>query len=107
MNEQTTTQQPATHVLAIVSLVLSILGMMPVLPLVGSIGGIISGIIARREIAARPDLYTGDGLAKAGVILGWVGIALVLLAVCGLVLFLMPLRTSFGMVEGVTVPVLR
>jgi hypothetical protein len=97
-----------THSLAIISLVLSILGLMPVLPVVGSIGGIVTGIIARREIAAKPDQFTGDGFAKAGVILGWIGIALVLLAVIGLILFLIPFSytTSVPYVETLVVPVL-
>ncbi len=85
--------QPATHFLAILSLILSILGMLPVLPLIGSIAGIVTGIIARKEIRSRPDLHSGDGTAKAGIILGWIGIGLVVLAVCGLALFLAPVRS--------------
>jgi hypothetical protein len=97
-----------THSLAIISLVLSILGLMPVLPVVGSIGGIVTGIIARREIAAKPDQFTGDGIAKAGVILGWIGIAIVLLAVIGIILFLIPFSytTSVPYVETLVVPTL-
>jgi len=75
-------QAPATHALAIVSLILSILGLVGVLPLVGSIGGIISGRIAQQEIQAKPEQHGGEGLARAGVILGWVGVALGLLLVC-------------------------
>ncbi len=85
--------QPSVHFLAIVSLVLSILGMMPVLPLVGSIAGIVTGVIARKEIRNRPGQYSGDGAAKAGIILGWVGIGLAIVAVVGLLLFLMPVAT--------------
>ncbi len=85
--------QPAMHFLAILSLILSILGLLPVLPLIGSIAGIVTGVIARKEIRSQPDLYSGDGTAKAGIILGWIGIGLAVLAVCGLVLFLMPVRS--------------
>ncbi len=85
--------QPAVHFLAILSLILSILGMLPVLPFIGSIAGIVTGIIARKEIHSQPDLYSGDGTAKAGIILGWIGIGLVLIAVCGLALFLAPVRS--------------
>jgi len=87
-NNQQTLSRPSTHALAIVSLVLSILGLLPVLPLVGSIGGIVTGIIARREIRARADLLSGDGTAKAGIILGWVGIGLIgLICVAGILGF--------------------
>ena len=85
--------QPAVHVLAIVSLVLSILGMLPILPLIGSIAGIVTGVIARKEIRLQPDRYSGDGFAKAAVILGWIGIGLTLLAVLGVLLFLLPYNT--------------
>jgi len=77
--------RPTTHTLAILSLVLSILGLFPpILPLVGPIAAVITGTIARREIRARPDLYSGEGAAQAGVVLGWVGIGLGL-AVCLLI----------------------
>lgn len=75
-------EAPTTHALAIVSLILSILGLVGVLPLVGSIGGIISGRIAQQEIQAKPEQYSGEGLARAGVIMGWVGIVIGLLLVC-------------------------
>ena len=80
--EPTAFRPATTHSMAIVSLVLSILGLFPpILPLVGPIAGVITGMMARKEILARPDLYTGEGIARAGIILGWVGIALTL-AVC-------------------------
>ena len=85
--------QSSVHFLAIVSLVLSILGLMPVLPLIGSIAGIVTGSIARKEIRSRPEQYSGDGAAKAGIILGWIGIGLAILAVLGVLLFLLPYNT--------------
>jgi hypothetical protein len=75
-NNQQIVPHPSTHILAIVSLVLSLMGLVPVLPVVGGIGGIISGTIARREIKERPYQYSGDGLARAGIILGWVCVGL-------------------------------
>jgi len=81
--------QPQTHFLAITSLVLSILGLLPILPLIGSIAGIVTGYIARSEIRKQPGQYQGDGYAKAGIILGWIGVALAVLAVCGLLFFLL------------------
>jgi hypothetical protein len=88
------------HSMAIVSLVLGILGLAVILPVIGSIGAVISGRIARREIAENPDQFSGDNLARAGVTLGWIGIGLsviVLIVLCAFVLFFMPLqmRTSY------------
>jgi len=93
-NEPITNLRPSTHGLAIASLVLSILGLLPILPVVGSIGGIITGMIARKEIQARPDLYSGEGTAKAGIILGWIGIGLAVVALVSLVFFLAPVRST-------------
>jgi hypothetical protein len=86
VDTQPTSYGPSTHALAIVSLILSILGLVGILPLVGGIGGIVTGMLARREISARPDQYTGEGMARAGIILGWIGIALGMLFLCALVL---------------------
>jgi len=40
---------------------------------------VILGPQAKREIAAEPNRYDGDGFAKAGLILGWVNIGLMVL----------------------------
>jgi hypothetical protein len=68
--------------MAIVSLVLGILGLVGVLPLIGSIAAIITGNMAKKEIEANPGLYTNDSLARIGVILGWVGLGLAALGLC-------------------------
>jgi hypothetical protein len=60
---------------AIASLVLGIFGIASC-PILGSIIALILGYQARREIAASSGWQTGDQLAKAGVILGWIGIAI-------------------------------
>ena len=90
-SEQPTALRPTTHVLAIVSLVLSILGLLPILPVVGAIGGIVTGMIARKEIRARQDLYTGEGMARAGIILGWIGLVVAVVLVCLILAALIPL----------------
>ena len=63
---------------AIASLVLGIGGFV-IFPLVLSILAIVFGRSAKREIAERPGLG-GAGLATAGIVLGWIGVALVALA---------------------------
>ena len=72
-----------TSGLAVASLVSGIVGLSMV-PLLGSILALILGYMARREIRDRPNELTGDGLALAGIVLGWISVGL---AVLGLLLF--------------------
>jgi type IV pilus assembly protein PilA len=67
------TSSPKTSGKAIASLVL---GIFPVIPLVGSILAIVFGHTARTEIRRSAGRLTGDGLALAGLILGYIGAAL-------------------------------
>jgi hypothetical protein len=82
-----------TSGLAIASLVLGV-GGLTVLPLIGSIAAIILGYMARNEIRRRPGEVSGLGMAMAGLIMGWIPVALavvigilalvgVVAAVCG------------------------
>ena len=97
IQQEPTALRPVTHTLAILSLVLSILGFFPpILPLVGPIAAVVTGTIARKEILAHPELYSGEGTAMAGVILGWIGIGLAVLACLGLVLGLAVFQVSSG-----------
>jgi small-conductance mechanosensitive channel len=72
--------------LAVVSLVSGLLGW-SILPLLGSIVAIITGHMARAEIRRNPDTLEGDGLAIAGLVLGWLSIALGILAIIAIFLF--------------------
>lgn len=71
---------PPTHTLAIVSLVAGILGL-TVCSGIGSIAALVTGYLARDEIRKRPGMYSGDGMATAGIVLGWVGVALMCIGV--------------------------
>lgn len=51
------------------------------------IPAVILGRNARREIRASGGQISGDGMAQAGVILGWINIGLSLLALCGIIGF--------------------
>lgn len=59
---------------AITALVLGIAGLV-LCPLIPSIIAIILGNQSRTRIAADPYLE-GEGMARAGVILGWIGVAI-------------------------------
>ncbi|HSL31069.1 MAG TPA: DUF4190 domain-containing protein [Anaerolineales bacterium] len=67
--------------LAIVSLVSGLLGF-TVVPIVGGIVALITGYMARNETRSLPPRASGDGLATAGIIMGWVQIGLLVLGVC-------------------------
>ena len=64
----------STNGKAIAALVCGIAGFV-VCPLT-AIAAVILGPQAKREIAEAPDRFDGEGLAKAGQILGWVCIGL-------------------------------
>jgi len=71
--------------MAVVSLVAGILGL-SLFPFIGSIVAVITGNMAKNEIRDSRGALGGEGLAKAGVILGWIGIVLGILGICGVIL---------------------
>lgn len=82
---------PPTSSMAVVSLVAGILGL-SLFPFIGSIVALITGNMAKNEIRDSRGALGGEGLAKAGVILGWIGIILGILGICGVILaFLIPI----------------
>lgn len=92
MENTITSQRPVkTTPLAVASFVFCILGI-TLMPWLGSIIAIILGKMALSEIHAHPERYDGEGLAKAGVKIGWIG-AIGILVLAGLaVIFFAPLR---------------
>ncbi|CAN5663667.1 hypothetical protein BH23PSE2_BH23PSE2_14150 [soil metagenome] len=75
-----------TNTLAIVSLIFGILGW-SFLPLVGSVVAIVTGHLARSEIRRAVERPQGDGLAVAGLVLGYVALVSAVLFVLVLLLF--------------------
>ena len=69
-------QPQSTSPLAIISLVTGIIGILCCNYFVLSIAAIATGVIGRKQIAASGGAQKGDGMAKAGLILGIVGIVL-------------------------------
>ncbi len=76
---------PPTSGMAIASLIAGILGL-TLFPTLGSVIGLILGYVARGQIRDSDGRMGGDGLAKAGIILGWIGIALAVIGICLVVL---------------------
>ena len=75
-----------TSVLAVVSLVFGILGW-TLLPFLGGIVAVICGHLARGEIRRTPDQLEGDGMAVAGLVLGYASLVLGLLFLLAIFLF--------------------
>ncbi|HEX5489169.1 MAG TPA: DUF4190 domain-containing protein [Rhodanobacteraceae bacterium] len=84
------TVYPRTSSLAVVSLVFGILAWLPpVLPVVGALIAVVCGHSARSEIRrAPPGSIDGDGMALAGLILGWLQLGLGVLVLGLVILFL-------------------
>jgi len=64
-------RKSSTNGFAIASMVLGIVWIY----WIGSILALVFGYIAKRQIAASNGTEGGDGMATAGIVLGWVGIA--------------------------------
>lgn len=76
------TQPPRTSTNAIISLIAGLLGFFGILPLIGSVVAIITGHMAKKEIRESGGTVSGEGLATAGQILGYVSLVLGLCAIC-------------------------
>jgi hypothetical protein len=81
MSDQMSAPLTKTNTSALISLLAGIAGL-TFLPFVGSIVAVLLGQTARKEIDLSGGAQTGDGLARAGVILGWIGIGLAVIGVC-------------------------
>ncbi len=66
--------QKTTPTMAVLSLIFSIVGILACFVL--GIVGLVLGYKARRQIDGNPELYQGRGLAMAGIIIGWIQIAM-------------------------------
>lgn len=70
-----------TNVWAVVSLISAILSWIGVFGL-GGIAAVICGHVAKNQIRASQGRMGGDGLATVGLVLGYLNIALAVMAVC-------------------------
>lgn len=72
--------------LAIVSLVSALLGFTFV-PVIGGIVALVTGYMARNETRSIPPKASGDGMATAGIIMGWVQLGLLVVGICCVVVY--------------------
>ncbi|HSL45619.1 MAG TPA: DUF4190 domain-containing protein [Anaerolineales bacterium] len=70
-----------TSTLAIVSLVSALLGFTFV-PVVGGIVALVTGYMARGETRSVPARAAGDGMATAGIVMGWIQLGLLVMGIC-------------------------
>lgn len=78
------TQIRQTSTLAVVSLVFGLLAWTFV-PILGAIVAIITGHLARGEIRRDPERMEGDGLALAGLILGYLSLLMAVIVIMALI----------------------
>lgn len=71
--------------LATVSLISALLGF-SFMPLLGGIVALFTGYQARKETRSIPPKASGDGMATAGIILGWIQAGILGVLLCCLVL---------------------
>lgn len=89
MNNQPHSQMPPpvssvpTSTLALVSMIAGIAGWLAA-PLIGPLVAIISGHMAKREIRESMGQKSGDGMATAGLVLGYLQLVPALLCICAI-----------------------
>jgi hypothetical protein len=77
---------PPTSSLSITSVIMGILGW-TLVPIVGGIIAVITGHMAKKEIRHSDGLLGGDGIATAGLVLGYSNLAVGLCVCLALILF--------------------
>ena len=77
---------PPTSSLSLTSLIMGIVGWV-LLPVVGAIIAVITGHMAKKEIRESQGLLGGDGMATAGLVLGYTNIIIGLCTCLVLILF--------------------
>ncbi len=97
------TVMPHTSTLAIVSLISGLVSWF-LLPFIAAIVAVITGHMAKSEIRKSMGMVTGNGMATAGLVLGYINLALGLCAICVLVLLLAGLITVPFAIPFVTTP---
>lgn len=86
---------PATHTssMAIISLISGIAAWLGIFGL-GGLLAVIFGHLAKGEIRKSGGMITGDGMATAGLVLGYANIALAVVGLCLFLLFFLGVFTT-------------
>lgn len=82
--------------MALISLIAGILGWLGVVG-IGGLAAVICGHVAKNQIRASAGRMSGDGLATAGLILGYLNIALTIAGICLVVLI------TLGVISGAAI----
>ncbi|MBC7878514.1 MAG: DUF4190 domain-containing protein [Anaerolineales bacterium] len=88
------TQLP-TSTLAMVSMIAGLLGF-GVFPVIGTIIAIITGYMARKETRAVPPKFAGDGMATAGIIMGYIQVGLIVISICCFIAYFVFIFVAVG-----------
>ena len=87
--------QRQSNALAVASLIAGIFSWI-LMPFIAGVVAVICGHMARGEIKRSNGTLEGDGLAIAGLVLGWINVVLCVLAVAAVVLFFGGLAVLLG-----------
>ena len=82
-----------TNSMAVVTLIAGIAGL-TLLPFVASIVAVITGPIAKRQIAQTHE--QGSGMVTAGVVMGWIGVAIGALSILAVIVFFVFFAAAVG-----------
>ena len=96
---ETTPAAPPNSSMAVVSLISGILGL-TLVPFIGGIVALVTGYMAKNEIQDSDGALGGEGLATAGIVLGWICVALLVISLLCLVCFLLFGLSIFGIVAS-------
>jgi uncharacterized membrane protein len=102
MNDNPYQQSPPLHqipqnsTMAMVSMIAGIVSYV-IAPLIGAIVAIITGHMAKREIRESNGQLGGDGMATAGLVLGYLQIIPSILCVCAI---------GIAMAAGISIPLI-
>jgi hypothetical protein len=66
--------------MAVVSFILGLTSYF-MIPVLGAIGAVITGHLAKQEMKTKPYTYSGEGFATAGLILGYAHLALTMITI--------------------------
>ena len=70
-----------TNPLAVVSIVCGMLGLFGILPAIGSVIAVVTGHLARRELASQQHAQQGAELAMVGLVSGYLGLVMVCMGI--------------------------